>query len=1399
MKKKRKIPVWVYLIAAALIVTAVLLMTRGKKIIRTGNLLQNGDFMQLDDQGLPVGWYTDDYLKTPGYTDYSAEAGEATIVNHDRNDARFAQIVEVEPDSLYCLRGEIRAEAEGGLGANLSIADVYVFSECVYNTDGEWQEVVLYGQTGASQRQVTIFARLGGYSGEAAGSASFRNISLEQVADVPANQHVTYWYAQSGASSAADSGEGSPAWPWLLLVACAYGAACFLLRRQVMEDRLETQKRRREWLPVAVMLLLAVAGRVLIAALIPGYGVDIGCFTAWGAQLAQHGAANFYDSVGFCDYPPGYILVLGLLAKIGGGLGVGMTEMLVKLPSILCDAAAAGVLYCFLRRHTSRRAAFALAALYAANPLTFAAGAAWGQADSVMTLFLLLVVTFAIEGKWAAALPLYMTAVLMKPQALMFGPLGLLALICALIKKPDKKLLIQTGIGLALTAAVGAAVILPFSPNMDNSEGWWIIKLYQNTMGYYDNATINACNLYFLFGKNWLDIAVDAEWYIRLSAVALLAAGLLAVGLRKKWYIRGALRLGALCAAAVAMVAAAVIPMTYGTLGTVMIALCVALCCGLYLAGGNIRHLPLLGAVMLILLCNLGVMMHERYVFAAVALLALACALERDRRVYLLFAAVSVCAFLNVGVVLDRGIRIGGVDGHLHAPLFGILSDSAALEYILSGLNCLIAAFAGLTAVSVCAEGERAAMRAPAAEAEQPQAARIPSPAVRELQAGSRIQPMQGLDWLLMLGVTAVYAVAALVNLGATKSPQTWWRSSQTKESVVLDLGESHAMNMLYLGGIHRQNVQFTVRTSDDLENWSEPNWAEIQEGDCFKWQYVQESAMYDGQRNYYGTPLMMFGRYVQVEAQNLATTIYEVVLRDPQTKTAYPVTLVSGNGEHLIDEQDAFSGEPGWYNSTYFDEIYHARTGYEHYQAMTGDTTYMPYETSHPPLGKVLIAFSIGIFGMTPFGWRFAGALAGILMLPGMYLLGRMLFKRRIAAFLSMFLMAVDFMHFTQTRIATIDSFVVLFILWSMVFMVYYMRMDYWGVRLWKTLVPLGLSGLFFGFAIASKWTGVYAGVGLAVLFFWTLYRRYTQSLAAREILPGGAAAREIYLRPLVTLGCCVLFFIVIPLSIYYISYIPYFLPYSPPGVTVRRVIQAAVGDWLYGGDKGGMLGYHSTPGLGMNHPFYSPWYEWPVIKKPMWYYSSAFHPDDATQTIVAFGNPLVWWGGLAAMIAVALIWAGRHVTRQGGVQLHTPQNDTRPAILLIGFAAQFVPWTLVPRGTYIYHYFPSVPFIILAVALCVDLLYDALEKPLALPAWHYRLAAKSNQWFNHSVSEELREKAAGTITLRWQRLPLILTIALMAISLGLFIAFFPYISGCWAGYDWLRAMQWFNGWIYY
>jgi len=345
--------------------------------------------------------------------------------------------------------------------------------------------------------------------------------------------------------------------------------------------------------------------------------------------------------------------------------------------------------------------------------------------------------------------------------------------------------------------------------------------------------------------------------------------------------------------------------------------------------------------------------------------------------------------------------------------------------------------------------------------------------------------------------------------------------------------------------------------------------------------------------------------------------------------------------------------------------------------------------------------------------------------------------------------------MHFTQTRIATIDSFVVCFIIWACYFMLKWFYLDYWRTPFVKTLVPLFFSGLFMGLSIASKWTGCYAAVGLAVLFFWGFFVRARECHAVLSSSPEAETEAEDKRIPVIrsegkrrlvlTVALCFVFFIAVPLLIYYASYIPFFA--ASGGVSVSRIIDQCKG----------MLSYHGEPGRGMEHFFYSPWYEWPLIIKPMWFFSTPYAPEGYGSTILTFGNPAVWWTGLAALIAVIVLFAKRHF-QKGGITLRSAVSDPVPGILIICFLAQFLPWVLVPRGTYIYHYFASVPFIILANAYLIDLL-------------------------------SVKNARAG----------LAVTSVQLFLALALFVAFFPYASGVAAPVQWLEAMKWFPNWLYF
>lgn len=214
----------------------------------------------------------------------------------------------------------------------------------------------------------------------------------------------------------------------------------------------------------------------------------------------------------------------------------------------------------------------------------------------------------------------------------------------------------------------------------------------------------------------------------------------------------------------------------------------------------------------------------------------------------------------------------------------------------------------------------------------------------------------------------------------------------------------------------------------------------------------------------------------------------------------------------------------PHWTNSAYFDEIYHARTALEHLRDIR------PYENSHPPLGKLIIGLGIRLFGMTPFGWRFMGTLFGVLMVPLLYVFLKNLFGKTVIALCGSALFAFDFMHLTQTRIATIDTYGVFFILAMFFFLYRYLALPT-GAPFRRCALPLFLSGLMFGSGVASKWIVVYGGAGMAVLYFLALYWK-CRDWPRTENAPRRTA------WVIQTLLFSILCFVVVPLIIYVAAY---------------------------------------------------------------------------------------------------------------------------------------------------------------------------------------------------------------------------------------------------------------------
>ena len=149
--------------------------------------------------------------------------------------------------------------------------------------------------------------------------------------------------------------------------------------------------------------------------------------------MASVGPLNFYAEDYFCDYPPVYMLLLAPVALLRGLFGIAYDStahvVLLKLLPIFCDLLGAMVVYRFSEKRLGQRAALLLCAFYAFNPAVLVDSAAWGQIDSVLTLLLVVCALRMAEGGYISSLAAFALAVLVKPQALLFAPVGLAALI----------------------------------------------------------------------------------------------------------------------------------------------------------------------------------------------------------------------------------------------------------------------------------------------------------------------------------------------------------------------------------------------------------------------------------------------------------------------------------------------------------------------------------------------------------------------------------------------------------------------------------------------------------------------------------------------------------------------------------------------------------------------------------------------------------------------------------------------------------------------------------------------------------------------------------------------------------------------------------------------------------
>ena len=502
-------------------------------------------------------------------------------------------------------------------------------------------------------------------------------------------------------------------------------------------------------------------------------------------------------------------------------------------------------------------------------------------------------------------------------------------------------------------------------------------------------------------------------------------------------------------------------------------------------------------------------------------------------------------------------------------------------------------------------------------------------------------------DIIYMAIVTLIYAIVSFINLGSFTNPQTFWVSKKKNDTAIFKINENAQIDyIMYFTGNNKD--KYTISLSEDNSEYDDV--LTVNPDSVYHW-YKERIPRIP--KNY---------KYIKITSLKKEMYIGEIGFYN-SSGNLINVTPLEENAKIISDEQDVIPEEISYLNSSYFDEVYFPRTAYEHLHNLKA------YEWTHPPLGKLIMAIPIAIFGMTPFAYRVLGNIAGILMLPAMYILAKMLFKKSKYGLLAAIIMALDGMHFVQTRIGTTDSFLCLFILLEYLFMYKYVISSSLPLR--KRLWPLFWSGLFMGMAISIKWSGVFAAVGLAIIFFASLIIEIVKNKKWTKYNT-------------IIILCCVVFFILIPAIIYILSYIPFYIVENPEIKDIPSFFAF----------QQKMFNYHND--LKSTHSYSSEWYTWPITQKSVFYWNGKTN-SGLSSKIALLGNPLIFWFSIPCMLFTLIMAISKRKFKYW--------------FLIIAIVSMMVPYLKITRIMFLYHYFPVLPFAMLSIVAFMHWLCEKIN----------------------------------------------------------------------------------------
>lgn len=381
-----------------------------------------------------------------------------------------------------------------------------------------------------------------------------------------------------------------------------------------------------------------------------------------------------------------------------------------------------------------------------------------------------------------------------------------------------------------------------------------------------------------------------------------------------------------------------------------------------------------------------------------------------------------------------------------------------------------------------------------------------------------------------------------------------------------------------------------------------------------------------------------------------------------------------------------------------YFDEVYNVRRAV-HFAI---DHKYVPKKNAHPPLWHLMSAFCISVYGNHPWVWRIPSLVGGLFVVFLIFVLAKRITCNNMAAFLTAFLFTLDGVSITQARIAMLNSVMLMFMLLSLFcFLKFFID----GDDKWSRSKAFLWAGIFLGLGVATRMVASYM-----MIIYLTMIGIHMHK-SGKDY---GVIIRD-----------TLLYLIFIPLCVFFSAYLFILIVYNLSFDDILQHFRFAYRNFT----------------LKSGHNYGSPWWGWPFIVRPIWYYYNHDKAADIIKGVLCMGNQAIFWV-FPISIGYLIVEFLRKKSKACG-------------LILLCFFSQWLVWGLVSRVGFFHYFYTAMPFACMSVGILLNRIWQI--------------------------------KKVGRI----------IVIVYLLLVVGLFIYWYPLATNFPVSHEYYKHHMWFRSWI--